>query len=156
MSKRYNQIGSIVSNLGLPTGQIVCSVDRADACSQPFENGAMYYSAKTGAYENFGDVSARYIKMGAIKSALGLPNGPIVCSAERADACRQSYENGSIFYSAKTGAWETYGDIFDEYKKLGLIRSKLGLPRGAITNNVQNFEHGRIANEGGRTVVTYS
>nr|WP_193777233.1 MULTISPECIES: trehalose corynomycolyl transferase [unclassified Rhodococcus (in: high G+C Gram-positive bacteria)] len=72
-----------------------------------------------------GAIGARYTQLGAETSPLGAPTGD---EQPLASGRVQDFEHGRIYWSAATGAWETYGLIAQKYLDLGGPTSPLGWP----------------------------
>ncbi|KAF2795053.1 hypothetical protein K505DRAFT_336397 [Melanomma pulvis-pyrius CBS 109.77] len=133
---------------------------------QPMENGSWYY--KTGAQHAYGIKSATFLhaynntggvyKWGfPISSQIqveGLWNDPIPGSPTFPRIVyRQEFENGTFFWSQKTGAHAVAGDIRKAWLEQGGILNTLGLPNAEEMDNpdrrkpgsrLQGFEKGVI------------
>lgn len=72
-----------------------------------------------------GAIGARYTQLGAETSPLGAPTGD---EQSLSNGRVQDFEHGRIYWSAATGAWETYGLIAQKYLDLGGPTSPLGWP----------------------------
>ncbi|MDR1196681.1 MAG: hypothetical protein LBL08_00140 [Candidatus Nomurabacteria bacterium] len=133
--------------LGYPTSGEIKS---ASGVYQKFQKGVMIWSSKTGAWEQpAGAIRDRYGKLNYEHGKLGYPNGAYTC--KDSTHCYQSYQNGVIIWSKKTGAWEMFkGQIRNKYASLGYEHGKLGYPTAAEaktasgTSIYQQFENGRI------------
>ena len=87
--KRYAEIGGTNSSLGLPSGVVNCNIGHDGACVQLFENGVIIYSPKHGAWENSGEIRAKYITSGSVDGTYGFPTSGVT------NGC-QSFEKGKI------------------------------------------------------------
>ncbi|HQE31036.1 MAG TPA: glucosaminidase domain-containing protein [Propionibacteriaceae bacterium] len=103
MRARYGQLGWQGGSMGWPTGPVTCT---ADGCSQGYQGGGLYWSAATGAWESTGPIRVRYSQLGWQSGRMGWPTGPVTCGLTGGE-CRQTYQGGSIWWSASRGAWET-------------------------------------------------
>ena len=70
----------------------------------------------------------------------------------------QSFENGYIYYSPSTGAWDISGKIYARWFELGTEWSSLGYPTSGEQKDengivYQQFEHGRIYYRAGKTWI---
>lgn len=120
--------------------------DVAGGKVQDFYNGRAYWSADTGAFGLYGRINARYSEIGGPSSWLGFPT-----SEERplANGGRfVTFENGNIYWSPSTGAWEVpkavmkgWGDLKWENGSLGY---PVGAPRDLSGGQVQQFQGGYV------------
>ncbi len=124
---RYVALGAEASPLGLPAGPLVCA---AGGCSQPFDNGGIYWTAESGAWESYGPLRGRYTQLGWQGGVMGWPVGPVTCSGA---TCSQGYQGGGLYWTAATGAWESYGPLRERYGQLTWQFGPLGLPVGPVT-----------------------
>ena len=99
IARRYNELNG---SMGQPIAQMVYAGN--DIWWQEFENGVIIGSGKTGFWENHGAIRTRWSELGYQSGALGLPTGPIVYAGN--DTWWQTYENGAIIGSGRTGFWE--------------------------------------------------
>ena len=83
-----------VDEFGYPISAVNCNIGRKDACVQAFEgNKVVIYSPTTGAWENYGEIRAEYLKNKGVGGELGYPTGAISTSGSTTE---QNYENGTI------------------------------------------------------------
>lgn len=106
-----------------------------------------YATGLPGAYVMYGAIRARW------ESARGLAKrlGPLVADegAGRAEGTRRSvFEQGAIYWSGGTGAWEILGRPYIDYEQMGGSISVLRLPIGAAETipggTMQRFQGGRL------------
>lgn len=143
--KFYDAIGRESSYLGMPTSD-VWGKGRFRGAS--FSEGAVYWSHASKAHAVSGDFLTAYRAAGGPKGALGLP----VASPSRAAGLgqgKQRYENGTVYRNAAVkNAFALWGHIDRAYRKLGMARSKCGLPISAATQTpatlTATFQHGTI------------
>ena len=149
---RYDRING-KETLGEKTAGINCNIGHDGACVQAYEKGVIIYNATTGAWENYGDIRSRYIKLGSVDNIrLGFPTSSINCYTKGSEKyCVQAYERGIIVDSDNHGTWENFGMIRQRYKDLGSVNSSLGFPTGEENCNighngacVQAYENGVI------------
>jgi hypothetical protein len=117
---------------------------------QLYSEGAIYWRHDLGATELYGAVYQRYASMGgADSSSLGYP---IKDQTTDPDGAGQVgvFEYGSIYWNARTGAFEVHGNILDSWKSLGDTQGWLGYPVSDEYDDGQggrrsDFENGRIS-----------
>ena len=148
IGKRYKNIQYSDSALGLPTENERC-VLKNGGCYQSYQNGAILWSPKTGAWESYGDVRTRWSQLGFENGRMGYPVGPVVCGLKNS-GCYQSYQNGAIVGNSTTGYWESVGAIRTRWSQLGFENGRMGYPVGGETYNTstkrtsQQYENGTI------------
>src|SRR5207244_4144142 len=90
-----------------------------------FQGGVIYWSLGTGAHEVHGAILAKWQSLGAEKSVLGFPTS----DESAANGGRfNTFQGGSVYWSAATGAHEVHGAILAKWASLGYERSFLGYP----------------------------
>ncbi|MCC9203587.1 GH25 family lysozyme [Arthrobacter sp. zg-Y769] len=146
----YRKAGFETGRLGYPTGAETCEL-RDGGCYQNFQNGAILWSADTGA--QISTASAIRDAWAASKfetGPLGYPTGPETCGL-RDGGCYQNFQNGAILWSKATGAQvSANGVIREAWRKNGFETGSLGYPTGAETCGLrdggcyQNFQNGAI------------
>lgn len=115
------------SSLGYPTGGVVCGL-RNSGCYQNYQNGAILWSAATGAHVSpNGPVRSKWGSMGYENSELGYPTSAVVCGL-RDGGCYQNFQGGAILWSQNSGAHPSTGPIRARYANLGYENSFLGYP----------------------------
>jgi len=143
---RWLATGYEEGSLGYPVGPQACGT-KDGGCFQDFQNGAISWTAKTGAWETYGDIRARWKAVKFEDGALGYPTGAPTCGAKD-NGCYQDFQGGAITSSSKAGTWETTGPIRSEWRALDFERGTLGYPTSApVTANgrtSQTFEGGSI------------
>lgn len=90
-----------------------------------FENGSIYWSSATGARALSGEILVRYLDLEAEAGFLGLP---VENEKAVARGMMARFQNGEIYYSNGTGAFEIHGAILASYKRLGGPAGFLGFP----------------------------
>lgn len=134
-----DRIGSCVNN--------EYDVADGDGKAQDFRAGTAYWSPETGAQALFGRINARYSEMGGPSSWLGFPT-----TGERntPDGVGRyvHFENGSIYWTAGTGAYAIPADMFAEWGTTRYEAGDLGYPTApAVEINgglVQQFQNGYV------------
>ncbi|WP_254780959.1 N-acetylmuramoyl-L-alanine amidase [Modestobacter sp. DSM 44400] len=124
---------------GLPDGRGV----RAD-----FEQGAVYWTAATGAHVVRGALLAYWASTGAETGPLGYPVVSEI-SADRVGAVSR-FENGTVYWSPTTGARTVRGGVAAAYEVAGAETGVLGYPVSEETTvagnrgRVQQFTSGSV------------
>ena len=143
----YASLGGEQSYLGKATNDETCDLDNS-GCYQAYEVGKIYWTNKTGAWDVSGRIGDRWELLGGEKSSLGYPISSEGKNLANGGAF-QKFENGRIYYTRATGAWEISGKIYDAWYKQGTEWGALGYPtseekKDASGATYQQFEHGRI------------
>ena len=136
--------------LGYPSSGEYCGI-KNNGCYQAYENGAIHWSAATGAQiTRYGAIRSLWASNGYEAGVLGYPSDTEVCGLKDG-GCVQSFENGQIHWTAATGANLTRGGAI---RSLWLTtRSEngvLGYPAGQETCGLkdggcyQTFQNGQI------------
>ncbi len=148
IDERYGALDGINGYLGTPYTLGGCGI-KSDGCYQNFLGGNIYWSAATGAWDVSGGIGARWIALGAERSLIGYPASAEVRGLKNSGAY-QNYENGRIYWSAATGAWDVSGAIKDRWAIFGSENSLFGYPNGPEIRGLrdggsyQQFQIGRI------------
>ena len=126
-----------------------------------FQNGAIIWSAGTGAHDVYGEIFRQYTALPTYsRSQIGLPISGETDGFSSGSRMNR-FQNGAIIWSAGTGAHDVYGAIMARYTSLGNAVATLGLPtsgeKSAFGGRMNTFTGGHITwNAGtGQTTVTY-
>ncbi|MGY2084925.1 N-acetylmuramoyl-L-alanine amidase [Blastococcus sp. SYSU DS0539] len=118
--------------------------------TQAFQQGAVYWSMATGARTVRGEIAAAYETAGGPGGALGLPLAEAVATADGAGRT-QSFQGGSIVWSATTGAQVVRGAVGAVWQASGGVTGPLGMPRAGETDvpgrpgaRMQEFQAGTV------------
>ena len=120
--------------------------DVEDGKAQDFSGGTAYWSPDNGAHALFGRIDARYAQLGGPTSWLGFP-----LTGEKTTPDGKGrfvhFENGSIYWTASTGAYAVTKSMMGIWGKNGYENGDLKYPTGAVTNiegggQFQNFQNG--------------
>jgi uncharacterized protein with LGFP repeats len=147
----YAAAGSENSVLGLPTAD---EVGAQGGAYQQFANGRIYASG-AGAFIVRGWIGDEYLRLGADRSALGMPLGNEYAVV---GGFAQKFVNGMLITDAR-GVYAVRGWIGNQYKAIGAEKSVVGKPTGnERTENglvLQDFANGSIVccSAGGAWVV---
>ncbi len=110
-----------------------------------FENGYIYWTEKTGAWDISGGILAEWKR---VQKDFGYPTSSEI--VDKSGTVHQTFENGSIYWDSKTGTWVIRGFAEKKWVELGGVKSKLGKPTndgvcGLVNNGCyQGFENGNI------------
>ena len=140
----YRAAGAAAGPLGLPrSGEVSIRGGKF----QDFQNGAILWSAATGAQVSVnGPIRSAYQKAGFEGGPLGFPtSGEVAIRGGK----YQNYVGGAILWSQATGAHVSQnGPIRDAYQKQGFENGRLGYPTSgeytAGKTKVQDFQGGKI------------
>ncbi len=116
---------------------------------QDFRNGVAYWSPDTGAHALFGRINARYHHIGGPASWLGFPTTGEQATPD-GDGRYVHFENGSIYWTHATGAWEVPQKAKDAWSRSGWERGPLGFP----TSAPQDVDGGQVQEFQGGVIVT--
>ena len=122
----YQAEGGPDGALGLPTSDELVAPDGNGRYSL-FQNGAIYWSPQTGAHAVRGAIRALWAAHGVERGDLGYPTTDEVANPNKAGVA-QGFQNGTVFWSDKTGAHLVKGAILEAYQKAGFEGSTLGYP----------------------------
>ena len=141
---RWGQIGGPAGVLGFPTGPEAAA---AGGVVQRFERGQISWKASTGAWETSGGIGIRWGQTGGPwPGGLGFPVGAEFSGKDGGRI--QSFEHGAIYWSAGTGAWETSGNIRDQWAASGFEYGWYGYPVGPeldyLGGRRQDFQGGAL------------
>ena len=92
-----------------------------------FQHGSIYWSHQTGAHEIHGAIRDRWGAMGWERSVLGYPVTDETGTPDGVGRYNH-FQGGSIYWTAKTGAFDVHGAIRDKWAALGWEKSVLGYP----------------------------
>jgi uncharacterized protein with LGFP repeats len=147
ITEKWNALGGAGGFLGSPqTDETTCPDGVGHFVH--FDNGSIYWTPKTGALSVHGDIRAKWASLGwercpflgyPITDETGCPDGV---------GRFNHFQNGSIYWTPKTGALSVHGDIRAKWASLGWERSSLGYPisdeHDEAGGRGSEFQHGRI------------
>ena len=125
--------------LGASTGPITGGLT-GSGCYQVFQAGVIYWTAGTGAHATSGAVRAKWGTLGFEAGRLGYPVTDLLSYPNGGFA--QAFQNGSIYWTAGTGAHSTSGAIRTAWGLLGYERGRLGYP---ISDELSGYPNGGFA-----------
>jgi uncharacterized protein with LGFP repeats len=135
------QMGGATGVLGMPRGNEQPAADRVGFITY-FQGGAIYWSNVRGAHETHGQIYLKWLQTGGERGPLG---EPVTNELQSADGQGRIgyFQGGAIYWTARTGARETHGLIYQKWLQMGGERSPLGEP---ISNELPSADgQGRIS-----------
>ncbi|WP_344000316.1 GH25 family lysozyme [Pseudarthrobacter sulfonivorans] len=137
--------GSESGPLGYPTTDVRTAPNGAK--SQGYENGAIYWTASTGAHVSAGVIRDAWAAQGWESGPLGYPTTDVKAGPKA--GLSQTFQNGSIYWNAATGAHTTSGPIRDAWAAQGSESGPLGYPTTDVRTapngaKSQGYENGAI------------
>ncbi|WP_375765524.1 LGFP repeat-containing protein [Archangium gephyra] len=145
---RYNQLGGSGGFLGSCVTSELATPDGAGRYNH-FQNGSIYWTQNTGAWEVWGQIRIKWEQLGWERSVLGYPITGELTTPDGAGRYNH-FQNGSIYWTQATGAWEIHGDIRAKWEQLGWEKSNLGYPTSGElatpdgAGRYNHFENGSI------------
>ena len=123
---RYNQLGGAGGFLGSCVTSELTTPDTIGRYNH-FQNGSIYWTQNTGAWEVWGNIRIKWEQLGWERSILGYP---ITGENTTPDTIGRynHFQGGSIYWTPDTGAHEVRGNIHAKWKALGWETSPLGYP----------------------------
>jgi len=112
--------------LGYPTSDEYCGLVQG-GCGGHFEGGLYYWSPATGAHWVRGAIGAAWGRADWEGGALGYPLTDEICGLARG-GCRQTYQNGTMFWSPATDAHWLKGEIQTKWESTSGEGGFLGYP----------------------------
>ncbi|SMQ70717.1 LGFP repeat-containing protein [Plantibacter sp. VKM Ac-1784] len=97
----YTQAGGQSGALGAPTGSSVAISGSTSGWVNAFVNGAIAWTATTGAAVLTGEIRAFYNTKGGVTGPLGWPTANQTCTGD--GTCTQTFQGGTIQWSPATG-----------------------------------------------------
>jgi hypothetical protein len=134
---KYRALGGPEGWLGYPTTSTVKTADGL-ARFNKFEHGRIY-SSGAGAYSIHGDIRRRWTDLGE-GSLLGYPTTDEMTTPDGIGLYNH-FQNGSIYWTPDTGAYEVHGAIRDKWAALGWEQSYLGYP---VSDELGTEQGGRV------------
>lgn len=156
---RWGEHGYENGDLGWPLTGEFCDL-RDGGCATQFENGSIYWTPETGAHIVRGRIRDVWAEKGWENGYLGYPTSEEDCSiGGETDACFQTFQFGSIYWSRATGPYAVPGTIMKAWGAEGYERGDLGFPVSDLRYEMrdgakvffQEFEHGFVEYTQGNT-----
>ncbi len=146
VEQKYLSLGGCRSFLGPPVHGTMATPDGKGGLYAAFINGSIYWRGDLGAHVVRGEIRELWKAYGWESGWLGYP---ITDETVLADGGRFGvFENGSIYWTRRTGAHSVRGPIRDKWASLDWERGPLGYPTTEefpVPGGVQvNFQRGAI------------
>jgi hypothetical protein len=125
ISDKYAQLGGAAGFLGAETTGEIRAAN--GGYKQEFQNGTIYWHARTGAFEVHGEIRVRWLALGGEGSPFGYPISD-ESPARDGEGKFSNFENASVYWHPSTGAFEVHGLIRDRWQAIGGELSILGYP----------------------------
>ena len=127
--------------------------------AQDFRGGTAFWSPETGAHALFGAILAKYNGLGGATGWLGFPTTGELKTPDGKGRFVH-FQNGSIYWTAETGAYAIPGDMFKAWGEKGYETSTLGYPVAEATKvgegYVQKFQGGFLTrNPDGKNFLVF-
>ncbi|MEO8701244.1 MAG: hypothetical protein ABI867_14435 [Kofleriaceae bacterium] len=146
MDTRYRAFGGCGSFLGPALTDETTTPDGAGRYNV-FQNGSIYWTAETGAFEVHGAIRDKWAEVGWEAGALGYPMSNETRTADGTGRF-SVFQRGSIYWKPQTGAHEVRGAIRDKWAEIGWEGGSLGYPtsdeQAVPEGRRSTFEHGSI------------
>ena len=146
IEQKYLALGGCSSILGAPIDPEAGTPDGAGRYSV-FQSGSIYWTPETGAFEVHGVIRDAWAQLGWEAGLLGYPISDELATPDGTGRYNV-FQDGSIYWSAQTGAFEVHGRIRDAWADSGWEAGALGYP---ISNEYavadgrrSDFQHGSI------------
>jgi hypothetical protein len=128
---KHSELGA--GTLGSPVGQTTQL--SGGGIKQDYEHGSIYWHSETGAYGMRSPIRDKWLSLGAGASFLGYPitdtktTGvfPGDMPPDKPGLCNY-FQNGAIYWSEQTSAYEIHGAILAKWEEVGGEGSYLGYP----------------------------
>ena len=135
---KWEELGGANGKLGAPTDSV--TVKTSQGYVKSFANGIIFATSqedKNTAYIIDSNIYAYWNKLGGPKSYLGLPTEAAkTVQSGNLRGIQQNFQNGTIFYSSKTGTHAIRGAIKTQFDHYGL--NKPGFPTSDETKSADN------------------
>ena len=141
-ARALGELGYQTGSLGFPTAATFSGKD--GTMWQEFEGGFIIGKPSAGFWESNGEIRRRWGELGYQTGSLGYPTGPIVYAGN--DTWWQTYENGAVIGSGRTGFWESKGSIRKRWGELGYQTGVMGMPTsGEESDSTSTWQRLRMA-----------
>jgi uncharacterized protein with LGFP repeats len=122
--------------LGYPTSDETCGLT-GGGCFQTFEGARVYWSPATAARIVSDPVYGTWAATKWETGRLGYPTGDTTCGLTDS-GCSQTFQNGSIWYSATTGGHVVSGAVLTKWTATKAQQGPLGYPTNDTTCGLAN------------------
>lgn len=130
IQQEYQSSGGAGGPLGAATSGEDCTLPDA-GCTESFENGAIYWSAATGAHYvlDRGDIAGFWHDHDDLTGSIGYPLSDTVCSSS-GDVCGQDFVGADVSWSAADGAHAIPGLLRQRWEQSNGALGALGPATG--------------------------
>jgi hypothetical protein len=155
INARWQQLGAQNGRLGYPTTNESCGTT---ICGQSFQGGRIIYSpAGTHAVYSHSAIGATWRNRGNEQGRLSYPLEEENCAGT---ACKQTFANGTIHWTANSGPWPLYKNgITAAWQRSGAQNGRLGYPTSdeacGSTACWQEFQGGQLSWTEQGTITVY-
>ncbi len=125
----YGKIGTFAGQLGWPAGEVDCTL-AGGACSQAFNNGAIYGSSQYGAWAVAGTILEYYVLK--TPGVLGYPRAAKVDSPANGGGTVQGF-SGAVIETSAAGTFAVKGPILAAHRGVGSVAGSAGWPTSEQT-----------------------
>jgi uncharacterized protein with LGFP repeats len=139
---RYRSLAGPRSPLALPATHELATPNGIGRYNH-FQNGSIYWSPSTGAWEIRGAIRGTWGSLGWENSALGFPVSNEM-GTPNGTGRYNHFQNGSVYWTPSLGAQEVRGAIRGTWASLGWENSALGYPTTnemVTPNGVGRYNH---------------
>jgi uncharacterized protein with LGFP repeats len=154
IAQYYALQGGAGGFLGAALGDIIDSGANGGGLYQQFAGGTIYWSLGAGPKSVAGTLLSGYVSRVAQEGALGWPTGDETNATSHGLTGKyQSFQNGTLYWTASLGAFAVYGATRNAYSNAGGVAGSLGWPTAEAVTHPANGGGSTQAFQGG---VVYS
>ena len=124
--ERWAEMGREQGPLGYPMSDETPAPDGRGRFNH-FQHGSIFWMPETGAVAVLGAIRDAWTQLGRELGCLGYPIAQEQTTPGGA-GCFSQFQNGSIYWTAETGAHEVHGAIRENWLDLGGVEGVLGYP----------------------------
>lgn len=123
---KYNAVGGAGGVLGACVTSELTTPDGVGRYNH-FQNGSIYWTPSTGAFEVHGNNRAKWEALGWETGVLGYPTSDELATPDGVGRFNH-FQGGSIYWTAALGSHEVHGNIHAAWAQLGWETGALGYP----------------------------
>lgn len=139
---KWISLGGPQSFLGQPLTDELTTPDGVGRFNH-FQGGSIYWTPSTNAHEIHGQIRDKWAALGWERSFLGYPLTDELPTPDGVGRFNH-FQNGSIYWTPKSGAHEVHGRIRDKWQSFGWERSFIGYPltdESPTPDGIGRFNH---------------
>jgi uncharacterized protein with LGFP repeats len=146
---KWAEKGRETGPLGYPTSDEL-DTQRRDGRYNTFQHGSIYFSTATGAHAVWGLIFDKWANLHYELGALGFPTTDEMSNTTDHRGVYNHFQNGSIYYTAGTGAHGVWGYMVQKWQEKGREGGPLGYPTTEVmpapdgVGQYSHFERGSI------------